>query len=436
MAKYKKIIKKEHLSADEFKAWRKKIKDMGGVEIGASKTTTVTLNGKKIASIDQAIDEAFGRTNSSKGNSNKGNSNSNVPKGYQVSDGSSSSNVSPLLQGEMTFEELVGEITKGIDLIFATKRGVIVITDYESIFAEAQYLRDKKSKAVESEDIKMWQLEEGTYELDVAEYGFYNTVKVHYKGGVIEESYEDLVRVYGTVAIDYYEKDIDKTTAQYKAKAYLAAHVRDFEMSVKANILWDGDIDIGDIVTIENPLTMRDDTRKSEGRLPEYYFVLGKSLSWDEGDPIIGSLELRYSPVSPEQKEVPAVGNSYSDSGASSQASSSEIEKAVKEVGKKWHGIRYSGECQTYSCVQKTHAGDCWGCSDTIACELIARGVTCRIKNYVTSSSDNHRSVQYKNAAGKWVNFPYREFGFNQSFNDTSGVNGAREVKCTCKNNN
>ena len=47
MAKYKKVIKKEHLSADEFKAWRKKIKDMGGVEIGASKTTTVTLNGKK-----------------------------------------------------------------------------------------------------------------------------------------------------------------------------------------------------------------------------------------------------------------------------------------------------------------------------------------------------------------------------------------------------
>ena len=353
-------------------------------------------------------------------------------------DGSSSgSSTSPLLQGEMSFEELVGEICNGIDLIFATKRSTVVVTDYESIYAEAKYLRDHNSKAVGGEDIKIWQLEEGTYELDVSEYGFYNTVKVNYKNGTIIESYEDLVKVYGEVVIEYDEKNIDKTTAQMKAKAYLAAHVRDFDMSIKANLLWDGDIDIGDIVTIENPLTMRDEIRTTvDKRDPEYYFVMGKSIEWEGDQPITGTLELRYGAVSPEQKEVPETGTGYSNSSSSSNSSSTtssgDIEAAVVEVGKKWHGMGYSGECQTYSCVQSSHRGDCWGCSDTLACELISRGVTARILQYGTEYSDVHRSVQYKDASGKWKDFPYRTYGFNTLFNNTSGTAHGSEVKCTC----
>ncbi len=351
---------------------------------------------------------------------------------------SSGSSTSPLLQGEMSFEELVGEICNGIDLIFATKRSTVVVTDYESIYAEAKYLRDHNSKAVGGEDIKIWQLEEGTYELDVAEYGFYNTVKVNYKNGTITESYEDLVKVYGEVTIEYDEKTIDKTTAQMKAKAYLAAHVRDFDMSIKANLLWDGDIDVGDIVTIENPLTMRDEIRTTiDKRDPEYYFVMGKSIEWEGDQPITGTLELRYGAVSPEQKEVPEAGTGYSDSSSSSNSSSTtssgDIEAAVAEVGKKWHGMGYSGECQTYSCVQSTHRGDCWGCSDTLACELISRGVTARILQYGTEYSNVHRSVQYKDASGKWQDFPYRTYGFNTLFNNTNGTAHGSEVKCTCR---
>ena len=120
------------------------------------------------------------------------------------------SNTSPLLDGEMTFEELVGEICNGIDLLFLCKRSTVVVTDYSSIYAEAKYLRDNYHSSVQAEDIALWQLEDGTYELDVNEYGFYNTVIVKYKNGTIEESYEDLVRVYGKVPITYEEKDLDK----------------------------------------------------------------------------------------------------------------------------------------------------------------------------------------------------------------------------------
>lgn len=344
----------------------------------------------------------------------------------------SSSGTSPLLQGEMTFEELIGDICSGIDLIFATKRSTVVVTDYETIFAEAKYLRDNNSSVVNGEDIKMWQLEDGTYELDVNQYGYYNTVKVHYKNGIITESYQDLVQVYGEMIIEYDEKTLDKTSAQMKAKAYLAAHVRDFNMSIKANILWDGDIDIGDIVTLDNPLTLRDKNHvEVEKRDPEYYFVKGKSIEWEGEGPLTGSLELTYGPESPESKDVPEVGTTYSKSNSATTSSVS-INTALDEVGKMAAKKSYSNACQSYDCMKSGGAGDCWAMSNFISCELKARNIDTKILEYVTAYSDQHRSVQYKDSNGKWKNFPYRKYGVNSMFNDTGGVAHGKHIKGDC----
>lgn len=346
---------------------------------------------------------------------------------------SSSGATSPLLEGSMSFEELIGEICNGIDLIFAVKRSTVVITDYESIYAEAKYLRDNYHSSVAAEDIALWQLEDGTYELDVNEYGFYNTVKVHYKNGTVKESYEDLVRVYGEVTKEYEDKKADKTTAIMKAKAYLAAHVRDFDMSVKANLLHDADIDIGDIVTLENPMTMRDAYRQTqEKRDPEYLFVTGNSISWDGEGPILNSLELRYGAVSPKKKDVPEAGAPAGDVESSSDDSSSNVsvDQAIDEVGKMAAKISYSGACQTHDCVQSKKTGDCFGMSDYIACELIKRGVSAQIKGYPTFVPE-HRSVLYKDG-NEWKRFPYRKYNVSYLFRDTDGVNKGHNVKCTC----
>ena len=347
-------------------------------------------------------------------------------------DGSSSGSsgaTSPLLEGSMTFEELVGEICNGIDLIFICKRSTVVVTDYSSIYAEAKYLRDNYHSSVQAEDIALWQLEDGTYELDVNEYGFYNTVIVEYSKGTIKESYEDLVRVYGEVPITYTEKKLDKSSAIMKAKAYLAAHVRDFDMSVKANLLHDADIDIGDIVTLENPQTMRNQYRKdSEQRDPEYFFVMGNSISWEGDGPLLNSIELRYGAKSPEKKDVPETGANYSNSGIGS----TEIDTAIDEVGKMASKITYSGACQTHDCVQEQGTGDCHGMSDFIACELQSRGVTTQIKQYATSAAGNHRSVLYKDATGSWQRFPYRKYGVNALFRDTDGVTSGSNISSTC----
>lgn len=350
--------------------------------------------------------------------------------GSDGSDSSTSGATSPLLSGDMTFEELIGEICDGIDLIFAVKRSTVVITDYENLYAEAKYLRDKHHSSVKAEDMALWQLEEGTYELDVAEYGFYNTVKVHYKKGTVTESYDDLVRVYGESVAEYNEPDLDKSSAIMKAKAYLAAHVRDFDMTVKATVLHDGDIDIGDIVTLENPMTMRDAYRENtEGRDPEYFFVSANSISWSGDDYIKNDIEMRYGAESPQKKDVPETGTSgYTNSGTSS----GNVDSAIDEVGKMASKIKYSGACQTHDCVLQQGTGDCFGMSDFIACELISRGVAARIRGYPTYVPE-HRSVQYKDASGQWVNFPYRKYGCDTRFNDTSGVNHSHGVKCTCE---
>lgn len=240
--------------------------------------------------------------------------------GSSTGEGQGASDVSPLLQGEMTFEELVGEICNGIDLMFLCKRSTVVVNDFESIFAEAQYLRDKHYSSVSNEDIKLWQLEEDSYELNINQHGFYNTVYVHYKDGTVKESFDDFVKVYGEVPITYKDKKANKTTAQMKAKAYLAAHLRDLEMTVNATILSEPDIDIGDIVTLDNPKTMQNTHKRAKNLQPEFLFVKGVNTSW-EGDGYIESdIEMQFSPTSPEKKEVPTAGIK---SGCASDGSSS-----------------------------------------------------------------------------------------------------------------
>lgn len=224
------------------------------------------------------------------------------------SSGVGSSDVSPLLQGEMSFEELIGSICNGIDLLFLPKRTTVVVDDFESIYAEAKYLRDYHSKVVEGENIKLWQLEEDSYEMEVNQHGFYNTVYVKYRNGTVREAYDDYVRVFGEIPITYKEPKADKTTAQMKAKAYLAAHVRDFNMSINLSMLTEGDIDIGDIVTVNNPKTYNNDRRIGKGLDPEYLFVNGISTNWEGDTLLLSDLELKLAPVSPEAADVPFSG--------------------------------------------------------------------------------------------------------------------------------
>lgn len=81
----------------------------------------------------------------------------------------------------------------------------------------------------------------------------------------------------------------------------------------------------------------------------------------------------------------------------------------------------------SYEGLIQVGIGDCWAFSEFIFNRLRDAGVSCRVMQYATSMSPAHRSVQYRDGNGQWVNFPYREFGwgdrYNNMLNDTDGVN-------------
>ena len=320
---------------------------------------------------------------------------------------------SPLLSGEMTFQELIAEIVNGIDLLFLCKRNNVVVTDFETIYSEAQYVRNHQPSIVESETLKLWQLEDGSYDFNVDQFGYYNTVYVEYDGGKIKESFQDLVQVFGEVPITYEEKDLDKESARMKARSYLAAHVREFNMKINATIIHDGGIDIGDIVTLDNPLTHRDKNKDS----PEYLFVNGVSVSWDDG-PITNDLELTYAPESPDRKEIPKTGTGSAVSG--------NLDAALAAVGPTLAGISFCNACQTHDCVAEKHCGDCWGMSDYIKVEMAKLGVTVKVVDYPTNWSEHHRSVLI-NRNGTWEDFPYKQYNTAWQFHATSASLTAQE---------
>jgi len=262
-------------------------------------------------------------------------SGSNSKSGYSTkSTSEDTSATSPLLNGEMTFQELIGEICKGVDITFLCKRSTVYVADFMDLYAEAINLREKHHSVVRGEDISLWQLEEDSYELNVDHHGFYNTVIVVYKNGMVKESFADFVQIYGEISVTYYEKKLDKTSAIMKAKAYLAAHVRDFELTVQATILSEPDIDIGDMVTLNNPKTNNNDIKVSQGSTKELLFVKGLRTEWEGDGMITSDLELQYAPTSPDRKEVPTAGiyskNQSNDSSSSSSGGSSDSDSFNK----------------------------------------------------------------------------------------------------------
>ena len=100
--------------------------------------------------------------------------------------------------------------------------------------------------------------------------------------------------------------------------------------------------------------------------------------------------------------------------------------EAIAKKCKKYH---YKlGGSSTYTAMKKSGKGDCWAFSELIFSELKSYGVSCKIVDYPTNLSDHHRSVLYKNAKGKWEDFPYRKYNLNKNLNNTSKSKSGHKI--------
>lgn len=335
---------------------------------------------------------------SSGGNVTNNTNESGADYGTQTDGGAAA----PLLSGEQTFQDIIGDLCNGIDVLFLCKRNQILITDFESIYAQAQWLRTKHANAVKNEDIKLWQLEDGSYEVNIDDFGFYNTVYIKYANGIVKESYDDLVTVYGELPITYTEKNLSKTQAIQKAKTYLAAHVREFNLSLKVDMLDMGGIDIGDIVTLEKPTNVKNKS--------EYYFVKGINREWDDG-PITLSLDLGYAPENPDRPEVPTAGTGgyYTSSKSDSSPDSGSGEIGGSCWNKYWDiaaTFVYGGWGSGHSPIkawkhmgeQAGSSADCWDCTAWLYYVL---NFKCKVPTR-DCYTPGHHCVQVKKN-GKWV---------------------------------
>lgn len=99
-----------------------------------------------------------------------------------------------------------------------------------------------------------------------------------------------------------------------------------------------------------------------------------------------------------------------------SEGSPSTVSQILKTAAR----YGYSSAAHDAAGLVRYGSGDCWAMSDYLFKNFKASKVKSRIVQYATAYSSNHRSVQlYK--SGSWVDVPYRSYGFNMMFNNTSG---------------
>jgi len=106
--------------------------------------------------------------------------------------------------------------------------------------------------------------------------------------------------------------------------------------------------------------------------------------------------------------------------------SADDIFKAISDYAFKHFKYRLRGNTySTASEMEKHGVGDCWAFSEWIYKQLKQYKVNCKVVQYHTSESNQHRSVLYQAKGGKYVDFPYREYGWGDKYdnmlNNTSG---------------
>lgn len=202
-----------------------------------------------------------------------------------------------------TYEDILKNIKAALDAQFFIVDTTVCFISFNSLMAMST------SEGITKEVrplIEFWQMQEDSYELEVNQYGFYNTVIINYKDGTLKVAYDDLVRVYGEVPIEYDEPELDSVGASLKAQSYLSAHIRDFGMQVRFSMLGTGKITVASFIRVRNPLTMSE----------SLFYVYGLQLNWSaKGQALTADLDLRYGPENPNAPEVPEVGATYDTSG-------------------------------------------------------------------------------------------------------------------------
>lgn len=156
------------------------------------------------------------------------------------------------------------------------------------------------------------------------------------------------------------------------------------------------------------------------------------ATGWDKDGNFSARLTTVVKPVKSSKAERDKLLNGQMSGAGAVKVSANNIFKEITKEAFKYRYVLYGETYQTYSDMKKHGKGDCWGFSDLIYTMMKKFGVKCKIVEYPTSQSNAHRSVLYMNSKGQWADFPYREYGwgerYNNNLNNTSGSRSGRTV--------
>ena len=149
------------------------------------------------------------------------------------------------------------------------------------------------------------------------------------------------------------------------------------------------------------------------------------ATGWDKDGNFSKRLTTVVKPVKSSQAERDKLLDGQMSGAGAVKVSADNI---FKEITKEAFKYRYymGGSGQTWAEMKKIGYGDCFGFSDLIFKMMTKFGVKCKIVEYAAEGgASNHHSVMYMNKKGNWVDFPYRELGwntrYNNQLNNTSG---------------
>ena len=121
---------------------------------------------------------------------------------------------------------------------------------------------------------------------------------------------------------------------------------------------------------------------------------------------------------SKSEKDKLRSGNMVAVPSTSVEVTPTDVFGAITKLAFKYK-YKLGAGSSSYSSMKKVGYGDCWAFSELIFTELKKYGVSCKIKEYRSGPSvGNHRSVIYKDAKGKWADFPYREQGWGTKYDN------------------
>lgn len=295
-----------------------------------------------------------------------------------------------------TFEDEINKMCEDNDLIwYTTQYNECILLDYATMMEDIEKV---------AFTIKREHMEYPSFDMDVSQFGYANTVVVTYKNGKLEEVYEDLKQIFGRVPKHYNKPNLSKTEARKFAKSQLATLLRDFAMEIQLTVLHTHEIQPGCFVNVENPVTHN----------KECYYVSGVNVSHSPTSTLKSSLTLLYAPKNPAVDSIPEIGGPK------------DIGSVLQRIGSRAAQFKYQTGCSNAACLEQNGWGECWAMSDWIYNQLTAAGVRAKIVQY-PATSYNHRSVLYY-SNGTWVDFPYRQYNISNNFYNTAASKSSTHI--------